>query len=377
MAFTSGAEACTICFSGLTVTPGQKLDAADQVVLAAPLPGGRQFRVIEVIKGGDSVGDVIAQPGLAAPLAKTAMSVDGLTVGDDIAVARDENPLLILRDRVSEKWSAMGMMRAAHADWLRQLVQTKRGGGLRPARTWPQMSLTSSYLTESEWRERIAVVGSQLESADPLVAEIAYGELSRAPYGTMRLIRSQISDESVRGWLADTRLASRRTAYTLLLGIVGGPGDAGDLEWQIDAAMKKRDATNLSAMLAADLELRGENRLAWLETAFFADHQRSLQEIQAALLALSVHGGAAGTLPRARIVESYSAVIKARPRMAGFVAMVLADWEAWEATPDFVTIMRSNVVKDPAEQFAILSYLRRSPLTTADAAVRASATQKQ
>ncbi|MBY5570600.1 hypothetical protein HFO55_25685 [Rhizobium leguminosarum] len=377
VAFTSEVQACAICFSGLTVTPGQKLDAADQVVLAAPLPGGGQFRVVGVIKGGDAVGDVIAEPGLAVPLAKTVMSVDGLTAGDEIAATPAENPLLIVRDRVSEKWTAMGTMNADHAAWLRQLAQTRHGGSLRPRPTWPQMSLTASYLTEAEWRERIALVGSQLESADPLVAEIAYGELSRAPYATMRLIQSQIDARKVRAWLADPRLASRRSAYTLLLGITGGAGDALDLERQIDAAMKKRETTNLSAMLAADLELRGQSRVGWLETTFLTDRQRSLQEVQAALLALSVHGGAADTLPRIRIVEAYRAFITARPQMAGFVAMELADWEAWEATPDYVAIIRANAVKDPGERFAILSYLQRSPRTTAAAAVRTSATQQQ
>jgi hypothetical protein len=116
--------------------------------------------------------------------------------------------------------------------------------------------------------------------------------------------------------------------------------------------------------------------MEWLETTFFADRQRSLPEIQAALLALSVHGGAADTLPRARIIEAYRTFIKARQPMAGFVAMELADWEAWEATPDYIAIIRAKAVKDPAEQFAILSYLQRSPLTAANAVVRASASQK-
>ncbi|WP_246805607.1 hypothetical protein [Rhizobium leguminosarum] len=239
------------------------------------------------------------------------------------------------------------------------------------------MTLTASYLTEAEWRERIALVGSQLESTDPLVAEIAYGELSRAPYATMRLIQAQIDARKVRAWLADPRLASRRSAYILLLGITGGAGDAIDLERQIDAAMRERDTSNLSAMLAADLELRGQSRVGWLETTFLTDRQRSLQEVQAALLALGVHGGAADRLPRARIVESYRAFITARPQMAGFVAMELADWEAWEATPDYLAIIRANAVKDPGERFAILSYLQRSPRTTADAAVRAAVIQQQ
>jgi hypothetical protein len=40
MLITAGdSSACSICFSGRVVTPGQQFDAADQAVLALPVPG--------------------------------------------------------------------------------------------------------------------------------------------------------------------------------------------------------------------------------------------------------------------------------------------------------------------------------------------------
>lgn len=369
LACVGNAEACAICFSGLVVTPGQKLDAANQAVLATPIFDGQgQFRIMEVVKGHGTVGDIIVQPGLSTPIANPVMSVDGLT-GDGEALPPGEKPLLLLHDEVSEKWTSLGAMSVGYAGWLRKLAQTKHSAET-PKRIWPQLTLTSSYLTESEWRERIFAVAPQLESAEPLVAEIAYGELSRAPYGVTRLLKPELDAAKLATWASDPKLAPRRAAYTLLLGIAGGPDTANALEQDIDTALKTRDATNLTALLAADLELRGAGRVDWLETTFFADRQRTLQEIQAALLALSVHGGADGPVERQRVIEAYRYFIKARNPMAGFVAMELADWEAWDATADYVTIIRSKTVKDPAEQFAILSYLQRSPLTTAQAALR-------
>ena len=44
------------------VTIGQQLDMADRVVLAVPLAGANQFRIVEVVKGKDAVGDIIADP---------------------------------------------------------------------------------------------------------------------------------------------------------------------------------------------------------------------------------------------------------------------------------------------------------------------------
>ncbi|EJZ18492.1 hypothetical protein [Rhizobium sp. Pop5] len=376
LAFAGDAQACAICFRGLAVTPGQKLDAADQAVLAAPVDGQGQFRVMEIVKGNGAVGDVVVQPGLSTPVAEAVISVDGLTVGDGEAAKLDEKPLLLLHDTVSEKWTSLGAMPIDFAGWLRQLAQTKQSAET-PTRIWPQLTLTSSYLTDAEWGERIVVIAPQLQSPEPLVAEIAYGELSRAPYGVTRLLKSQLEPAKLVAWTNDPTLASRRPAYTLLLGIAGGPDTAVALEQQIDTALTTRDATNLSALLAADLELRGAGRVDWLETTFFADRQRTLPEIQAALLALSVHGGADGSIPRRRVIEAYRYFIKARKPMAGFVAMELADWEAWDATADYVDIIRSKAVRDPAEQFAILSYLKRSPLTTAQAALGPSADQRQ
>lgn len=331
---------------------------------------------MEIVKGDGTVGDVVAQSGLSIAVAQAVMSVDGLTVGDAEAAKLDQKPLLLLHDKVSEKWTSLGAISVDFAGWLRQLAQTKQGAEM-PMRIWPQLTLTSSYLTDAEWRERIVVVAPQLESPEPLVAEIAYGELSRAPYAVTRLLKPQLDAAKLVTWTNDPTLASRRPAYTLLMGIAGGPGTAVALEQQIDTALKTRDATNLSALLAADLELRGASRVDWLETTFFADRQRTLPEIQAALLALSVHGGADAIISRQRVIEAYRYFIKARNPMAGFVATELADWEAWDATADYVAIIRSKAVRDPAEQFAILSYLKRSPLTTAQAALGSSADQRQ
>ena len=377
LALAGEARACAICFSGIVITPGLKLDSADQAVLAVPLANQGQFRIIEVVKGDVAVDEAITQPGLLAPTAEPVMSVDGLTAGQKVATAPDGKPLLLIRNRLSEEWTSVGAISADYAVWLRQLVATKHGGEARPARTWPPAALMGSYLTDAEWRERITVVAAHLESAEPLVAEIAYGELARAPYGAMRILKPRLDAARIVTWINDPKLVSRRSAYTLLLGIVGGPDDAVELERQIDTALRARDATNLSAMLAADLELRGPSRVDWLEQTYFADQQRSLPEIDAALLALSVHGGADATVSREKVIEAYRYFIKVRRPMAGFVAMELANWEAWDATADYVDIIRSKAVKDPAGQFAILSYLKSSPVTARLARLQPPADQPE
>ena len=57
--------------------------------------------------------------------------------------------------------------------------------------------------------------------------------------------------------------------------------------------------------------------------------------------------------------------------MAGFVASDLADWKVWDVTGDYVALLHSNRVRDPASQLAIVTYLRESADAGAQGAVEA------
>jgi hypothetical protein len=354
LTFVSGVHACTICFSWVVITPGQKLDSADQAVLAIQSVDPSGFRIVAVVKGDVAADEAIAESALLAPPGEPQWP--------------DGKPLLLVRNHLSADWTSIGAIGVEYAVWLRQLAASNHGGGASPARIWPQ-PLTGSYLTEAEWLERVRLVAPYLEDTEPLAAEIAFGEIARAPHSARRSLKPQLDAARIAGWIDNPKLASRRAAYTMLLGVAGGQEDAIEIERRIGKALLARDATNLSAMLAADLELRGPSRLDWLKATYFADRRRTLPEIDAALLALSVHGEADASIPRERVIETYRYFIKVRQPMAGFVAMELASWEAWDATADYVEIIRSKAVKDPASQFAILSYLKSSPLTAGQAAL--------
>jgi hypothetical protein len=347
------AAACQLCNEAArqSVTIGQRLDSADRVVLAVPLAGANQLRMVEVVKGRDAVGDIIADP---------VMELDA-------AAAANNDPCLLVRDPFASQWTSLGTIRAEYADWLRQLVATAFVKGDRPRPTWPSNMQTSSTLSYAGWRQRVALVLPYLENPDPQAAQIAWGELARAPYAIMDVARSRIDAEAVGNWLDDPRLASRHAAYTLLLGFVGGPADAARLEQQLEAAWNSHSTTNLAAMIGADLELRGPSRIGWVEAMYFADRSRTMPEIEAALLALNVHGDANRTVPRQRVIQAYRAFIRERAPMAGFVAQPLADWDYWDAATEYAALLKSNTIKDPASEFAVVNYLQRA--ASANAAV--------
>jgi hypothetical protein len=318
--------ACQVCLEAARelLSIGGQLDMADRVVLAAPVAGGNQFRIIEVVKGKDAVGDIITDP----------------VTGVEAATPAGLDPWLLVSDGIAARWTSLGTIGAPYGDWLRRLV--------------------SFDPNDAGWRRRIAFVLPYLENPDPLVAEIAVGEVARAPYETLGVAKSRIDPNVVESWLNDPKLAPRRTPYMLLLGFAGGPADAERLEQRLDEARTFHNATNLAAMLTADLEFRGPPRVGWVEEKYFADRGRSMPEIEAALLALHVHGDVNGVVSRERVIQAYRLFIRMRPPMAGFVAPQLTEWSYWDAATEYAALLASNAIPDPASEFAIAIYLQRA-----------------
>lgn len=353
------ALACAICLSAVSVTTGQKLDAADQVVLAVPVSEGERFRIAEAVKGDAPLGTIVE--------ATSDHAESFPAVGGKLS--------LLAHNSLSGRWTNFGALSAENAGWLRALLKTDDGRAETPPQARPLASPEQIVGGGADWSRRIALIEPYLESADPLVAEIAFGELARAPYEVMRMLRPTLDPDKIRRWVQDPAHPERHDAYILLLGIAGGADDVAVLEKRLGDARASHDATNIAAMLVADLELRGASRVAWIEESYLADPSRSLPEIEAALLALEVHGDAGAAVPRQRIVDAYRRFIRERKPMAGFVATYLRDWKAWDAVPDYVDVLRSRAVKDPGDELAIVVYLRDSPDVEARSVAAAFAAQ--
>jgi hypothetical protein len=322
VASAAASFACQVCLEAAhqLVTVGEQLEVADRVVLAVPMGGGDQFRIAAAVKGKDAAGDITTDP----------------VTGVDAAAPAGADPWLLLRDGLAARWTSLGKIDAEYGDWLRRLL--------------------SFDPSEAGWRRRIAFVLPYLESSDPLVAQIAAGEVARAPYSALDVAKSRIDPKIVAAWLDDPKLASRSAPYTLLLGFAGGPADAARLELRLDAASQTHNAANLAAMLTADLELRGLARIGWVEETYLTDRGRSMEEIEAALLALDANR----TVSRERVIEAYRVFIRERPAMAGFVCRQLAEWGYWDAATEFAALLEANVINDPASEFAVVIYLQRA-----------------
>lgn len=321
------ALACAICLSAVSVTTLEEVDAADRAVLAVAGESGG-FRVVAELKGAAAAGGAI-------PAAALVPSPEAPAGG---------RALLLAHNALAGTWKSLGTTDLAVADWLRQVAAATGAA-------------------------RLTLVAPRLEDPDPLVATLAHDAVALAPYAAVADVAATLDLGRLRAWAADPDTGARRATYVLLLGLAGGPADAAAIEARLDAAREAQDATDVAALLAADLELRGPERVDWLGRTYLTDPARSLPETEAALLALAAHGDADRSVPRARVVAAYVDFIRARAPLAGFVAPELAEWQAWDATGAYAALIEAGAVEDPAEEFAIVSYLRQSPDPAAAAAL--------
>jgi len=336
------AIACPLCLGAYQQSGAEDLIAASHAVLAVPTADASRFRVIEVVKGDRPVGGTVEG---GYPSKGHAFEAVG---------SRNDKALLLVRDDLLPTWTILGSIGTDHLSWLRKLAAGKPAAQMSP----------------EDWRVRAALVFPYLESRESLAAEMAYDELTAAPYGTLRTLKSHLAVPAIRRWIADPELLARQPLFLLLLGIAGNAQDAAGLEQRLEAAWASGDATNVSPMIAADLELKGPSRLAWVDEKYMRDQRRSTRELEAVLLALSVQGNSNGVIPRERVIQSYRTFIKGHQDLAGFVAPDLASWQCWDVVPEYVALTKSSIPQHYASRIAIAGYLRQSPAGTAQAGER-------
>lgn len=339
---THGA-ACAICApSDLENTLTQRLFAADVVVLAAASPDGNGYRAEEAVKGELPKGAIQLHETTAAPQA-----------------APTKGRELLLYSAGSQTWRTVGTLKKERTAWVKRLL------ALGPA------SALNSGASPAAWLPRLSFLVADLESAEPLVAQTAYEEISLAPYTAMRPLKPSLDAHNLLRWLDTPSLAARHPLYALLLGIAGGQGTADALESRILAGSQSQTAAELSGLFAAYLELRGADGVGWMEQHYLADNARSELEIQAAILALGVHGNDGVRVRKDRVVQAYAVLVRHNKARAGFVASDLGNWGRWEFGADYAALLKSREPQAFASRYAMVLFLMRSPAPEARAALDA------
>jgi hypothetical protein len=200
---------------------------------------------------------------------------------------------------------------------------------------------------------------------------MAHGELARAPYPAYRKLGGVFSSEELQRLISSEENQSRRAAYILLLGLSDNGTVAAWLQERVTRALEENDGTDLAALLAAELEVLGPSHLEWIADNILLSPGISPALIEAALLALAVHGDENRYIPRKDIVSVHKSFIHAKPPMSDYVATKLMEWKNWSLINDYAELLEQGAVVSPAAEFTATLYVE-----TAREALSEEATQK-
>jgi hypothetical protein len=330
-------RACPLCL-GISVpaqTLADRLIVGTEVVLAVPLPTGNgKLQVKMVLKGEGS------------------LQGQELTVTDGTASLPTAGFALLVSDTATSSWKNLGKVELSLVPFLKRVVALP----------------STDQLTDAEWTARLRFFQPYFDSFDPRLAASAWAEWTKAPY---RLLRSASLDrEKLRTWLEDSATPERHPLWFVLLGLCGNQDDAGFIAERVHATWEAGKDTNLAAMLSAEIELSRSSAMDFIDRAYICDRNRTLEEIQAAISALSTVGREGPPELRPRIVRSFHLMVEQRRPLAGFVARDLATWGVWDVWSDFAQMLRSGEPIYPSARPAIIDYLRNCPLPEAQEAVQ-------
>ncbi len=344
--------ACAICAPDDTQgTVASRLRVADRIVLAQLQPDGKLAQPKFTVRG--------ALPAEALPIA-------GWVSTEPTSHRQGQgNLVVLLMNAGSPDWLALGFVPASRADWLITVAAMPR---LDPG-------VTAS-------KDRTLFFLRDLEDATPLVAQAAFEEVAVRPYAGLRAVRAELNRQRIVQWLqapaasVNPERRSRFALYYLLLGLSGNANDASAIESTISQPDAARNGKEHSAMLAALLDLRGDAGLAWVEQRYLSNPDVADDDMQAALLALSVQGGDGARVSQAQVVAMYARFIRSNPQRAGFVASDLAAWGRWEFAEALAQALRSQRQQVFASRYAIVFYLLRNPRPEVKALVEALRAEK-
>lgn len=321
------ANACQICVPLPQRTLADRLIDSDAVVLAREDPN-RPFRYMAIDKLKGSPGREEIDTFLNSSVRR-------------LLKVHPERSMILTRDPQEGNWSAAGIADAEFLKVVRRIISYS--DSWRPV--------------ETNNLQRLAIFAQLLGHPDSRLHELAYLEIGRAPYATIRKITAGVSIDTVRAMLDRRQYLEWRGLAILMLGESRAPSDRARVVRTFNALSRSSSAFNLSAWATAYLAIKGVSGVERIEQLYLARADRSFEELVQIFKALSAHGAEAGFL-RDRIVSAYRLLLYNRPSMASHVVKDLMDWRRW----DFADLIRSKretlTTADEGEAFALDLYLQ-------------------
>ena len=326
------AEACVVCIPFPEDTVTDQLLQADVVVLARENPDKPFSYVAVVVLKGD-----LDEPGI--DLFVDSVTRRRLTFNPDQSV-------VLTFDGAANDWRSAG--------YATPTYKALAGEILARASTWNRWG---------QQENRAAFFLPYLAAEDLFVRELAYLEVGRASYDTIRRADSFVTAAQVHRFLANPQYLEWHALYILLLGVDATPDEEKSIRAAMASRMQSNLTLNLSAWATALIEIDRQQAIDWLETVYLSAPDRNPDVVLEIVKALSVHGALERSERsglRRRIAESYGVLIQTHPSLAGWAARDLTAWNDWRFTGELSAVRESRLTMDGATAYAIDYYVGRA-----------------
>jgi hypothetical protein len=251
--------------------------------------------------------------------------------------------VVLVQERVGGPWRSLGLASAEYQAVVRHIVLLG-----------PEWQTADGKLRRVEFF--LPLFGHE----DPLINELAYLEMGRAPYATIKRLSRIVSREYLGQMLSSRQYTEWRSLAILLLAHRGEPQDREYITESFRNAGRFGLTTSLAAWAAASIELDGAEAVSFIDDRYFRNPNRKKEELAEVLRAMSLHGTEGHTHLRDQIVESYGLLLEFHPEMAANVAKDLLVWKRFELREKLANLEATNDELVYAERKMIRQYLRLS-----------------
>jgi hypothetical protein len=164
---------------------------------------------------------------------------------------------------------------------------------------------------------------------DRRIFELAYLELARARYDTIKRLGRLVPREQLEPMLRSPSYGQWRPLAILMLAQTEERHDKEYITRSFRTAERFRVTKDVAAWAAASIEVEGAGAVAFIERRYFRRPDRNQEELVEIVKAMSMHGSEGRTDLRDRIVAAYTVLLDIHPRMSEHVAQ---DLKAWKRT---------------------------------------------
>lgn len=328
-------NACLVCVADpLETVLVAELERSAQVVLARPVGDSDEgrFRIETIYRGTDGLA-VGTEVKASLPLFSSEQAKIG------------QGAVLLTRRGHKAEWVIRAPASPSHVAFFEEVLTLPKAG-------------SGDLLDELG---RAIFFARHLHHEDAVLARAGAAELTRLPYPMLRRIRSRLDPEKIRKELGNPASADRYALFHTLLGLCGTDEDRAEIRRRLETMWQGKNWRSLGALLTAKLELEGESVVDEIEERYFRDRERTLPEIEQAILALRVHGDADDGVGRQRIIVAFRNFLSHREPLASLVIADLTRWQDWESKQVLVGLAERRGDDFPEIRRQVDAYLLLCP----------------